>query len=109
MSNFFQFIIYGHTMRKAKTQPTDQVLPPVLQHCLANIMGRGGYIFVVSFLVHYIFYNFFHSHVAIIFHLNSYCPNMGTTKTQPTDCVLSPVLHSHLANSNGQQRVYFEG
>ncbi len=49
MSNFFQFIIYGHTMGKAETQPADRVLPPVLQHCLANINGQGWVYFCGEF------------------------------------------------------------
>ena len=59
MSNFFQFIIYGPTMGKAETQPTDRVLPPVLQHCLANINMQGGVYFCGEFFSPLHFFKFF--------------------------------------------------
>jgi len=109
MSNFFQFIIYGHSIGKAETQPTDQVLPPVLQHCLANINRQGWVYFCGEFFSPLHFFKFFIAMLHNIFHLNSYRPNKGMAKTQHTEGVWSPALHHHLANINGQQRVYFEG
>ena len=109
MSIFFQFIIFGHTIGKAKTQPTDQVLPPVLQHCLANINGQGWVYFCGEFFSPLNFFKIFIAMLHNIFHLNSYHPNKGTAKTQHTEGVWPPSLHHHLANINGQQRVYFEG
>ena len=56
---FFQFIIYGHTIGKAETQPTDRVLPPILQHCLANINGQGWVYFCGEFFSPLHFFTFF--------------------------------------------------
>jgi hypothetical protein len=72
-------------------------------------MGRGGYIFVVSFFSPLHFYKIFIAMLHNIFHLNSYRPNVGMAKTQPTEGVWPPTLHRRLANINGQQHVYFEG
>ena len=41
------------------------------------------------------------------FELNSYSPNMGTAKTQPTDGVWPLAPHHHLANNNMQQWANF--
>ena len=87
MSNFFQFIIYGHTMGKAETQPTDRVLPPVLQHCLANINGQRWVYFCGEFFLSITFFQIFHSMPYNIVHLNSYHPSVGMAKTQPTEGV----------------------
>ncbi len=109
MSNFFQFIIYGRAMGKAETQPTDRVLPRVLQHCLANINRQGWVYFCGEFFSPLHFFKFFIAMSHNIFHLNSYHPNVGMAETQHTEGVRPPALHHHLANINRQWHVYFEG
>ena len=74
MSNFFQFITYGHTIGKAETQPTDQVLPPVLQHCLAKINGQGWVYFCGEFFSPLHFFKIIIAMLHNIFHLNSTIP-----------------------------------
>ena len=44
-----------------------------------------------------------------IFHLNSYRPNVGMAKTQPTEGVWPPALQHCLADINRQGWVYFCG
>ena len=49
------------------------------------------------------------SYISIYFELNSYGPTMGTAETQPTNWIIPPALHHHLANNNRQRWVYFCG
>ena len=64
-------------------------------------MGRGGYIFVVSLFSPLHFFKFFIAMSHNVFHLNTYRPNVGMAKTQPTEGVWPPALHHTLPTSMG--------
>ncbi len=104
---FFQFIIYGPTMGRANTLPTDWVGLPPHTTGLPTTTGSSGYIFVVSFHVLYIIYwcciTMSQKNIKFI----NYDPTLGTAETQPTDWVWPPTPHHCFANSNRQQRIYF--
>jgi hypothetical protein len=109
MLQFFQFIIYGPTMGRAETQPTDWVWPPTPLHCLANNNRQGRVYFCGKFSCRFDFLK----NVALLcqkrFKLYSYFPTLGTAKTHPTDWVWPPAPHLHLTNNNRQGRVYVCG
>jgi hypothetical protein len=70
--------------------PNEFGLPPHTT-ALTTLIGSGGYIFVVSFYVHYMFYEFFIAMPQILFHLNSYIPNREWQKlSQQTEFGLLP-------------------
>ena len=108
MTRFFQFIIYGPTMGRAETQPTDSIWPPAPHHHLANINRQRRVYFCGDFLGPLHVLRIFHSYVAC-FSFKLLQSQHGNGKTQHTDWVWPPSLHHCLANINGQRHIYIEG
>jgi hypothetical protein len=109
MTHFSQFIIYGPTMERAETWPTDWVWPPALHHHLVNI-NRQRQVYICGALLGLLYFlQMMHSYFAYYFSFRLLQSQQGMAKTQPTDWVWLPALHHCLANINGQRLAYFEG
>ena len=96
-------------MRTAKTQPTDWVLAPTQHHHLANNKRQQRVYFHGEFLCPFHFEWMFYSYISKNFRVIDNGPPTRTAETQPTDRVLPPAPHPHLANDKRPQWVYFCG